>query len=227
MLQDLLGVALLTSALSTLRLPTFRIGTILLTVFFFYDIFFVFVTPHLTRNHDSVMVTAATGGGHSSEAIPLVLRLPRFNAGLCFAGESLLGFGDVVLPGLAVGHALRFDYVLALLAVRNGQQPRRSVLQRHAFFITALVAYALGLMLTFVSMALMDTAQPALMFLCPCLLGMLWGRAWWTGTTRKLWSGVSMHRGKASAHGVQAAETESLLAAESGSGDDDDTAFEA
>lgn len=190
-LQDLMGVALLISALSTLRLPTFRVGTLMLVVFFFYDIFFVFVTPHLTHNHDSVMVTAATGGGRSREVMPLALRLPRLSSTPCFGGESLLGFGDVIIPGLAISHALTFDYCLALRNVRAAQAALgKGVLRRFAYFFTALAAYTLGLALTFTGLALMDMAQPALMYLCPSLLLCIWGRAWWCGHVGLLWHGV-------------------------------------
>ena len=34
--------------LRVLRLPSFMICTILLSILFFYDIFFVFITPHIT-----------------------------------------------------------------------------------------------------------------------------------------------------------------------------------
>ena len=35
--------------LKTLRLPSFKICTILLSILFFYDIFFVFITPLFTK----------------------------------------------------------------------------------------------------------------------------------------------------------------------------------
>ena len=56
--------------LKVLRLPSLRICTILLSALFFYDIFFVFITP-LFMSGKSVMVEVATG--HSSdEQLPMV-----------------------------------------------------------------------------------------------------------------------------------------------------------
>lgn len=52
-------------------------ATLFLVLFFLYDIFFVFVTPLLTADHDSVMVKVATGGGSSGETLPLVLLVPH------------------------------------------------------------------------------------------------------------------------------------------------------
>ncbi len=52
-LQDFLGVLFSINMLKTLRLPSLKICTILLSTLFIYDIFFVFITPLLTkvRNH--------------------------------------------------------------------------------------------------------------------------------------------------------------------------------
>ena len=63
--------------LKVLRLPSLRICTILLSALFFYDIFFVFITP-LFMSGKSVMVEVATG--HSSdEQLPMVLRVPHLS----------------------------------------------------------------------------------------------------------------------------------------------------
>ena len=61
---------------------------------FFYDIFWVFFTP--------VMVSVA-----KNFDVPIKLLFPRFS------GEdkpfSMLGLGDIVIPGLYVALMLRFD----------------------------------------------------------------------------------------------------------------------
>lgn len=72
-LQDLLGVAFSINMLKTLRLPNLMICSVLLVLLFFYDIFFVFVTPFLTMKGESVMVDVATRG---LEQLPTVLRPP-------------------------------------------------------------------------------------------------------------------------------------------------------
>lgn len=192
-LQDILGAACLLSALEVIRLPNFKVGTVLLCMFFVYDIFFVFITPYLTPNHDSVMVTAATGGSGATESIPLVFRIPRFQAVPCYRGESMLGFGDIVIPGIAVSHALSFDIDRMHHALKLGNVVQRGIWRRYSFFITALVSYTVGLSLTYIGMSLMSTAQPALMYLSPCLLLGLWGRAWLLGCGTNLWRGSPPH----------------------------------
>lgn len=83
-LQDLLGVCFSINMLRTIRLPSYKICLVLLTLLFFYDIFFVFVTPLITANGSSVMVDVATGGqskggrcGPPGETLPMVLRVPH------------------------------------------------------------------------------------------------------------------------------------------------------
>lgn len=48
-LQDFLGILFSINMLKVLRLPSLMICTILLSILFFYDIFFVFITPLFTK----------------------------------------------------------------------------------------------------------------------------------------------------------------------------------
>jgi Signal peptide peptidase len=88
---------------------------------FCYDIFFVFVSPYIFGS--SVMVTVATGYSgtiHTDEnfcekhptdkdcnmnSLPMLLIVPTFSSYL--SSESLLGLGDIVLPGLLLVWAAR------------------------------------------------------------------------------------------------------------------------
>ena len=54
--QDLLGVMFSVNMLKVLRLPSLKICTCLLSALFFYDIFFVFITPLFMKDGKSVMV---------------------------------------------------------------------------------------------------------------------------------------------------------------------------
>ena len=72
--------------LKVLRLPSLKICTILLSALFFYDIFFVFITPLFMEGGKSVMVEVATGGD-SGEQLPMVLRVPHLSTNpgrVCF-----------------------------------------------------------------------------------------------------------------------------------------------
>ena len=61
--QDIFGAAMCVVFLSTMKLNSIRVASILLSAAFFYDIFFVFVTPLLTKGGKSIMVDVATSGG--------------------------------------------------------------------------------------------------------------------------------------------------------------------
>ncbi|KAK8756123.1 hypothetical protein V5799_001176 [Amblyomma americanum] len=51
-------------------------------------------------------------GGNTQEQLPMVLRVPHFNnesLSVCFGQFSLLGFGDILVPGLLVAYCHGFD----------------------------------------------------------------------------------------------------------------------
>eukprot|EP00956_Cyclotella_meneghiniana_P043468 scaffold271624_cov175-Cyclotella_meneghiniana.AAC.1 len=62
-MQHIFGTYMCILFLSTIKLNSIKVASILLTVAFFYDIFFVFVTPLLTKHGESIMVNVATTGG--------------------------------------------------------------------------------------------------------------------------------------------------------------------
>ncbi|XP_071504392.1 signal peptide peptidase-like 2B [Diadema antillarum] len=154
-LLDILGICFCISVLKVVRLPNFKTCVLLLSLLFVYDIFFVFVTPHLTKTGESVMVKVATGGQASSEQIPVLLTVPRF----CHSAfsvcniYSMLGFGDILVPGLLVGFCHTYD-----LKIKSSR----------IYFITSVIAYGVGLVMTFIALTLMQTGQPALLYLVPC-----------------------------------------------------------
>lgn len=104
-LTNLLGFGFSYSALQFMSPTTFWTGTLILSSLFVYDIYFVFFTP--------LMVTVAT-----KLDIPIKLLFPRPpgpDADPTKQSLSMLGLGDVVLPGIMIGLALRFDLCLFYL----------------------------------------------------------------------------------------------------------------
>ncbi|KAH0367902.1 peptidase A22B, signal peptide peptidase, partial [Aureobasidium melanogenum] len=98
-LTNLQGFAFSYSALQLMSPTTFGTGSLILSALFFYDIYFVFYTP--------LMVTVAT-----KLDVPIKLLFPRpLEDGQVAAGRKLamLGLGDIVIPGMMIGLALRFD----------------------------------------------------------------------------------------------------------------------
>jgi len=99
--NNIIGLCFCIQAISFLSIGSYKIGCILLTGLFFYDIFWVFGTE--------VMVTVA-----KSFDAPVKLLFPKniFAEQLQF---SMLGLGDIVLPGVLIAFLLRFDYKIVLM----------------------------------------------------------------------------------------------------------------
>ncbi|XP_053318113.1 signal peptide peptidase-like 2B isoform X2 [Spea bombifrons] len=178
-LQDILGIAFCLYMLKTIRLPTFKGCTLLLVVLFVYDVFFVFITPFLTKTGESIMVEVAAGPTDSStqEKLPMVLKVPRLNSSplaLCDRPFSLLGFGDILVPGLLVAYCHRFDIQMQSSRI---------------YFVACTIAYGIGLLVTFVALALMQKGQPALLYLVPCTLLTSLAVAIWRKELPLFWTG--------------------------------------
>lgn len=100
-LTNLQGFAVSYTALQVMSPTTFATGSLILSGLFFYDIWAVFFTP--------LMVTVAKNLDQ-----PIKLLFPRPDEPGAegkppVKSFSMLGLGDIVLPGLMIGLALRFD----------------------------------------------------------------------------------------------------------------------
>lgn len=153
--QDILGIALIVTVLQIVHVPNLKVGTVLLSCAFLYDIFWVFVSKKLFN--ESVMIVVARGDRSGEDGIPMLLKIPRmFDP---WGGFSIIGFGDILLPGLLIAFSLRYDW-LAKKTFRAG------------YFLWAMFAYGLGLLITYVALNLMDGhGQPALLYIVPFTLG--------------------------------------------------------
>lgn len=153
--NNILGLAFCIQGIEMLSLGSFTIGAILLSGLFFYDIFWVFFTP--------VMVSVA-----KSFDAPIKLLFPTSNAARPF---SMLGLGDIVIPGIFVALALRFD-------VSRGRKNR--------YFNSAFFGYALGMVSTIIVMNWFQAAQPALLYIVPGVIGSVGIHCLLNGETKAL-----------------------------------------
>ena len=113
----------------------------------------------------------------SAQVMPMLLLAPRVLPPV--QGQMMLGYGDVVVPGLVITMMRRFDVAAG-----------RSLW--HGYFLPLLLAYTVGVVLTDVALELHvfgSQGQPALMYLVPCTLCCTWGLAWWRGDVAALWAG--------------------------------------
>eukprot|EP00488_Nonionellina_sp_1-RS-2012_P000830 TRINITY_DN1334_c0_g1_i1.p1 TRINITY_DN1334_c0_g1~~TRINITY_DN1334_c0_g1_i1.p1 ORF type:complete len:222 (-),score=46.18 TRINITY_DN1334_c0_g1_i1:104-769(-) len=177
-LQNIMCVGLLLMLQRTIRLTNLQVASILLSTAFIYDIFWVFLSPLFFES--SVMVAVATykHGGVSNDTLPVVLKFPRLDD--LFHSPMILGLGDIALPGLLVSYLLRYDYQ-SMVGIQFGK----------GYFVPCLIGYMIGMMLTDINLILMQSGQPALLFLVPCTLGTTLVLSYRRGDLRNLWNGIS------------------------------------
>ncbi|XP_073260424.1 signal peptide peptidase-like 4 isoform X2 [Populus alba] len=170
--QDILGIALIITVLQIVRVPNLKVGTVLLSCAFLYDIFWVFVSKWWFK--ESVMIVVARGDKSGEDGIPMLLKIPRmFDP---WGGYSIIGFGDIILPGLLVAFSLRYDW----LAKKN---------LRAGYFLWAMTAYGLGLLITYAALNMMDGhGQPALLYIVPFTLGTFLTLGRQRGDLKTLWT---------------------------------------
>lgn len=170
--QDILGIALIITVIQIIRVPNLKVGTVLLCCAFMYDIFWVFVSKWWF--HESVMIMVARGDKSGEDGIPMLLKIPRmFDP---WGGYSIIGFGDIILPGLLVAFSLRYDW-LSNKSLKAG------------YFLWVMIAYGLGLLITYIALNLMDGhGQPALLYIVPFTVGTLLTLGKHRGDLRHLWS---------------------------------------
>eukprot|EP01104_Vermistella_antarctica_P002533 TRINITY_DN12771_c0_g1_i1.p1 TRINITY_DN12771_c0_g1~~TRINITY_DN12771_c0_g1_i1.p1 ORF type:complete len:356 (-),score=113.23 TRINITY_DN12771_c0_g1_i1:156-1193(-) len=143
--NNILGLSFSIQGISMLSLGSFKIGCILLGGLFFYDIFWVFGTEvmvSVARNFDAPIKLVFPK--NLFEGVPLQF--------------SLLGLGDIVIPGIFIALMLRFD----IHRDPNGSR---------VYFIGTMLAYVSGLVTTVLVMHNFEAAQPALLYLVPFCLG--------------------------------------------------------
>lgn len=85
--SNIFGEAFAITAISLIQLDTFGTGMVLLAGLFVYDVFWVFGT--------NVMVSVA-----KSFDVPVKLLFPRDIISAPNSGFSMLGLGDIVIPGM-------------------------------------------------------------------------------------------------------------------------------
>ncbi|KAL7507629.1 hypothetical protein ACHAXN_004775 [Cyclotella atomus] len=237
-IQDVLGICYCIYVMGIIHINTIMVGTILLVLVFFYDIFYVFLSPYIFGT--SVMVDVATGGVTSGEALfcykypsdyrcsgsgaplPMMLVFPWI---LDYRGGfSMIGLGDIVLPGLLISFAARYDGAKFLTrkvsetnssgtngtngsegdnalegmeydptvtrkqAVMNGVMEFFKILKK-GYFAPMMIAYAVGLSAAYAAVYGMKRGQPALLYIVPACLGMIFALGLKKRQLSDLWRG--------------------------------------
>ena len=98
------------------------------------------------------------------------------------AGQfSMLGYGDIIIPGFLGGYCAYFDMV-----------------NEHAhyyYYFMFIFSYGVGLILTFLALIISGQGQPALFFLVPATLGSLFVLSYVRGELKAFWNGPKFKAG--------------------------------
>jgi len=147
--NNLIGGCFCIQGIEMMSIGSIVNGVVLLIGLFFYDIFWVFGTNYIMGDGNSVMVSVAK----NFEA-PIKLLFPKTLPSV--AGQfSMLGLGDIVIPGFYVAMCLRYD---------------KSTNNVTRVFQWCFVGYCLGLGATVFVMHVFKAAQPALLYIVPAIL---------------------------------------------------------
>uniref|UniRef100_A0A7S0ZPL8 Minor histocompatibility antigen H13 n=2 Tax=Noctiluca scintillans TaxID=2966 RepID=A0A7S0ZPL8_NOCSC len=152
-INNIFGVSFCLLGIKMIGIASYRTGAIMLIGLFFYDIFWVFGSKSVFGSN--VMVTVAKG----VEA-PIKLMFPRFLHGCGTLQHSMLGLGDIVVPGIFIAFLAKWD------AIKMGEQKSTSFV----YLNVTMVAYILSLVTTVGIMLFFNHAQPALLYIVPFVL---------------------------------------------------------
>jgi len=173
--NNLIGISLSIQAISFLNPGSYYTAAVLLTLLFFYDIFWVFGTD--------VMVTVA-----KDLKAPIKLIFPR---PAVLEKPNMLGLGDIVLPGIYIALLLRYDVQRTFKNInfKNIQSKALANLPplRIWTFWVSLICYFSALTACLVCMWYFNAAQPALLYICPALIFPVMLFAFIRGDFKTLW----------------------------------------
>jgi len=155
--NNIIGAAFCLYGFENIYIGRFSTAFIMLSLFFVYDIYFVFGT--------TIMVTIALGIDG-----PIKLLLPRVTD----PRNSLIGLGDILVPGLLLTLCLRYDLSEYLNSCMKDPKaklkkifPKNSYDFPKPYFTTCFIGYAIGLCITIAVGTIFNASQPALLYLVP------------------------------------------------------------
>jgi len=170
LVNNVFGASFAAVGIKMIGISNFVTGAVMLSGLFVYDVFWVFFSKPLFGSN--VMVSVAKG----IEA-PIKLMFPRSFGGCGAMQHSMLGLGDIVVPGIFLAFLAKWD------AVRIGERKAESFVYLNA----CMVAYVLSLITTIFVMLFFNAAQPALLYIVPYVLAASVGVACARGEFRELW----------------------------------------
>jgi len=154
--NNICGFAFCIYGIKNMHIGSFKHAIFMLLLFLIYDLYFVFGS--------NIMQTLA-----SSVDAPVKLLFPR--------GKnlfSIVGLGDILIPGLIISYCLRIDVFLFFnKRVKETEKTLKEIFPENTSQITkkyfhgAITGYLLGFICTILSATVFNFPQPALLYLVP------------------------------------------------------------
>jgi len=94
---------------------------------------------------------------------------------------SLIGLGDIIIPGIYISYVSRFGKQVSLT---------------DWYFLTMMIAYATALLICGVALWVYGVGQPALLYIVPFLFIATFATAWARGEIVDIWAGNNQSRRK-------------------------------
>lgn len=110
----------------------------------------------------------------------------------------MLGLGDIIIPGYIIVHGFTMYGMEEVTRIKYGLVclcGQFETIER-TYIYDCCSGYGIGLIVTFFALILMDTAQPALIYLVPCTLLPNFLYALIRGEFLKVWNGVKQSDNK-------------------------------
>eukprot|EP00210_Caulerpa_lentillifera_P002304 g2212.t1 len=173
-LSNFLACCLAIEVLRGVGITSFKSASVLLLGLLAYDVFWVFFSKGVVG--ENVMVAVATSSNIEG---PLRLLMPKLSANAQYP-YSILGLGDVAIPGILAALLLRFDIFKHGSEDDDGEYsyayeseaalPDDEFFKSRRYFLPVLGSYFIGLLLTFAANSITQLGQPALLYIVPCML---------------------------------------------------------
>ncbi|XP_013984025.2 signal peptide peptidase-like 3 isoform X1 [Salmo salar] len=202
LLMDALAMGLCVAMIAFVRLPSLKVSCLLLSGLLIYDVFWVFFSAYIFNSN--VMVKVATQPADNpldvlSRKLHLGPGMGRDVPRLSLPGKlvfpsstgshfSMLGIGDIVMPGLLLCFVLRYDNYKKQANGEAGGPGTPGRMGRVSYFHCTLIGYFVGLLTATVASRIHRAAQPALLYLVPFTLLPLLTMAYLKGDLRRMWS---------------------------------------
>ncbi|MGH0183117.1 UNVERIFIED_CONTAM: hypothetical protein FKN15_015816 [Acipenser sinensis] len=180
-----LAMGLCVAMIAFVRLPSLKVSCLLLSGLLIYDVFWVFFSAYIFSSN--VMVKVATQPADNpldvlSRKLHLGPNVGRDVPRLSLPGKlvfpsssgshfSMLGIGDIVMPGLLLCFVLRYDnYKKQSNGEAAGTPNTPGRMNKVSYFHCTLIGYFVGLLTATVASRIHRAAQPALLYLVPFTL---------------------------------------------------------